>query len=292
MTLRPWLELIRLPAVFTAPADVLAGLALAALAGAAIAPLTAALLIAASAAIYCAGMAANDLFDASIDARERPKRPIPSGRVSRGGAWTLVLALQLVGLALAWIVGPAALVAVGFTVLATYLYNAGFKDGPAGPAVMGLCRYGNALIGLSPIGFDPPSLRLAIPLGTAFYVTAMTFVSRREVDGADRRALALPFAGMIIGALIPAVWPLAGLLPVTWAAAAVLLPLLWLAGPIRRAWREPSAGAIRGVVMAGIFGIAMVDAVIALAAAGFWQAALAVALLVPGRLFGRWFYAT
>lgn len=292
MSLRPWLELVRLPAVFTAPADVLAGLALAALAGVAINPLTALLLIAASAAIYCAGMAANDLFDAPVDARERPARPIPSGRVSRGGAWTLVLALQLLGLALAWSVGPAALVAVGFTVLATYLYNAGFKDGPAGPAVMGLCRYGNALIGLSPIGFDPPSLMLAIPLGTAFYVTAMTFVSRREVDGADRRALALPFAGMLVGAALPAVWPLAGLLPVTWAAAAIILPLAWLAGPIRRAWREPSAAAIRGVVMAGIFGIAMVDAVIALAAAGFWQAAVAVGLLVPGRLFGRWFYAT
>jgi 4-hydroxybenzoate polyprenyltransferase len=292
MRARPWLELVRLPAVFTAPADVLAGLALAAFAGVVVAPWVAVALVLASAAIYCAGMAANDLFDAEVDARERPGRPIPSGRVRRGNAWALVLVLQAIGLGLAWTVGPASLAAVGFTVLVTYLYNAGFKDGPVGPAVMGLCRYGNALIGVSVMGFDPPSLVLALPLGTAFYVMAMTFVSRREVDGAERQALALPFAGMLLGAALPALWPLLGWLPVTWAAVAVIGPLVWLAGPMRRAWRAPSAGAVRGVVMAGIFGIAMINAVLALAAGGYWQAAVAVGLLVPGKVFGRWFYAT
>lgn len=290
--MRPWLELIRLPAVFTAPADVLAGLALAALAGAAPDPLTILLLVGASAAIYCAGMAANDLFDAEVDARERPGRPIPSGRVSKGGAWLLVLALQAVAIGLAMLVGPASLAAAGFTVLATYLYNAGIKDGPMGPAAMGLCRYGNALIGLSIIGFDAPGLVVAVPLTTLFYVTALTFTSRHEVDGTTRSRLALPFAGMLIGACLPAAWILEGRLPVTWAAAAVLVPLVWLLLPMRRAWKAPAAGPVRGVVMAGIFGIALINGVLALGAGGYWQAAVIVGLLVPGRLVGRWFYAT
>ena len=71
--LRPYLELIRLPAVFTAPADVLLGLALAsAAAGQAIPLSTALILVIASAAIYCAGMAANDVFDAAVGIEHVP----------------------------------------------------------------------------------------------------------------------------------------------------------------------------------------------------------------------------
>lgn len=290
--MRAWLELIRLPAVFTAPADVLAGLALAGLAGVTADPLTIGALVLASAAIYCAGMAANDLFDAEVDARERPGRPIPSGRVSKGGAWGLVLGLQAAALGIALTVGPATLAAVGFTILATYLYDAGLKDGVMGPAAMGLCRYGNALVGLSVVGFDVPGALLAVPLGTLFYVTALTFTSRYEVDGATRGQLGGPFAGMLIGAVVPAIWALWGPLPHGWAAAAVAAPLIWLLRPMRRAWAAPAAGSIRGVVMAGIFGIALVNGVLALAAGGWWQAAVIVGLLVPGRLVGRWFYAT
>ena len=33
--------------------------------------------------LYVAGMFLNDAFDAEIDARERPERPIPAGEVSR-----------------------------------------------------------------------------------------------------------------------------------------------------------------------------------------------------------------
>lgn len=290
--MRPWLELIRLPAVFTAPADVLAGLALAGLVGASPDPLTIVALVLASAAIYCAGMAANDLFDAEVDARERPGRPIPSGRVSRGGAWALVLLLQAVALGIAVGIGPATLAAVGFTILATYLYDAGLKDGAVGPAAMGLCRYGNALIGLSVVGFDAPGDLLSVPLTTLFYVTALTFISRREVDGATRGQLAIPFGATLLGAILPAGWMLFGPLPVQWAAAAVVVPLVWLLRPMRRAWADPSAGSVRGVMLAAIFGIAMVNAVIALGAGGYWQAAVIVGLLVPGRLVGRWFYAT
>ena len=35
-------------------------------------------------AIYAAGIVLNDVFDYEIDRVERPGRPLPSGRVSRG----------------------------------------------------------------------------------------------------------------------------------------------------------------------------------------------------------------
>lgn len=290
--MRPWLELIRLPAVFTAPADVLAGLALAALAGAVLNPLTVALLIVASVCVYCAGMAANDVCDAAIDARERPGRPIPSGRISPRGALAFVLGLQAAGLGVAALVSLTTVLAVGGTIAATWLYNAVLKETPLGPLMMGLCRYGNACIGLSALGTLSAWGLMVIPLTTAAYVTALTFVSRYEVDGATRGQLTAPFAALAIGAILPATWPLVGTLPHLWAAALVLGPLLWVLLPMRAAWAAPGAGPIRGVVMAGIYGIAMVNAVIAIAAGGWWQCLVAVGLLIPGKKVGRWFYAT
>ena len=45
-------------------------------------------------------MVLNDVFDAEVDARERPERPIPSGRVSlqrrNGGRLGAVVAVGLV----------------------------------------------------------------------------------------------------------------------------------------------------------------------------------------------------
>ncbi|MCB9545197.1 MAG: UbiA family prenyltransferase [Myxococcales bacterium] len=291
MALRPWLELVRLPAVFTAPADVLAGAALAAAAGLAVPVGAVGLLVLASALIYCAGMAANDLCDAAVDARERPGRPIPSGRVQRGAVLGVVLALQAAGIGLAALVGvPAAGMAAG-TVTATWLYNGLLKDTLVGPATMGLCRYGNALIGLTAAGALPPlGWVWAAPLTTLAYVTALTFISRHEVVGATRAAVQRPAYALVALAVAPAA--LAAVAPWPVAALAVAGPVLWLAGPLRRALAAPGPGPVRGLVMAGIFGIAMVDGVLALLAGGWWQAAVAVGLLVPGRLFGRWFYAT
>lgn len=292
MALRPYLELIRLPAVFTAPADVLAGAALALAAGGDWNLNALLLAVGASVCIYCAGMAANDVFDREVDARERPGRPIPSGRVSLGQAWALVLGLQGMGLALAALVGTPTLIAVAATIACTYLYDAVLKDHLLGTVTMGLCRYGNALIGVSLAGWAVDWIAFAAPAGTILYVTALTTLSRHEVDGATRAQVTGPLVALVGFALLPAVWPLAGLLPEPLGALCVLLPFAWLIRPARAARQAPGAGPVRGAVMAGIFGIAMVNAALA-AGAGQWiLAAIIVGLLVPGRAVGRWFYAT
>src|SRR5205823_7694381 len=63
--------------------------------------LTVSLLMLSSAALYCAGMAWNDFFDFEQDSKERPFRPLPSGRVSRWAAMWLAGTLMLAGILLA-----------------------------------------------------------------------------------------------------------------------------------------------------------------------------------------------
>ncbi len=66
------------------------------------------LLLAASGMLYAAGVTLNDWFDRELDARERPGRPIPSGRVSAAAAGRLGWGLLGVGAAMACAAGAVA----------------------------------------------------------------------------------------------------------------------------------------------------------------------------------------
>src|SRR5271154_2575485 len=105
--LRPYAQLVRLPNLPTPLADI----ALAALAVGSLGyqwpdhwPAFV-LLLFASACLYMAGMVWNDFFDVAQDARERPDRPIPSGRVSRRAAGLLGALLLACGILLSLLAG-------------------------------------------------------------------------------------------------------------------------------------------------------------------------------------------
>src|ERR1041385_3761636 len=50
--------------------------------------------------------ALNQIYDLDIDRVNKPKRPLPSGRLSMRAAWTFTLAAYAVALTLAWLVQP------------------------------------------------------------------------------------------------------------------------------------------------------------------------------------------
>src|SRR5262245_26052243 len=97
--LLPYAQLIRLPNVFTAIADI----GLGALATGALPAqwLPFVLLALSSACLYSAGMVWNDYFDLEQDKRERSFRPLPSGRVSLNAAVALGTGLIFLGVACA-----------------------------------------------------------------------------------------------------------------------------------------------------------------------------------------------
>src|SRR2546423_729181 len=100
---RTYAQLVRLPNVFTALADICLG---AAATGALFErwPVFA-LLLPASAFLYCGGMVWNDVFDVEQDRRERPFRPLPSGRITRRLAALLGAALLILGVCFAFLAG-------------------------------------------------------------------------------------------------------------------------------------------------------------------------------------------
>ncbi|MEU6005017.1 SCO3242 family prenyltransferase [Streptomyces sp. NPDC047453] len=185
-----WVELLRLPALFTVPGDALAG---AAVAGRA--PGTRTLLaIGSSLCLYQAGMALNDWADRAEDAVERPHRPLPSGRIAPGAALAAAGALTALGLALAARAGrPAFTVAVPLAA-SVWAYDLGLKRNWAGPPVMAAARSLDLVLGAAASG---GRVRDAVPSAAALgaHTLAVTAVSRRETQGGST---AVPLAALAV----------------------------------------------------------------------------------------------
>lgn len=230
--------------------------------------------------LYGGGVAFNDIFDAELDAVERPERPIPSGRVSKKNA-ILMASILLFGGVLAawqvsWISGLVAFAVAGLAVLYDYW---GKHQRIFGPINMGLCRAGNLMLGVSVIPvalflYWPLSL---IPLG---FVAAITMISRGEVHGKNKKALLGGFA------LYAIIWVSIIFLAFRsgWQGWYVL-PFLFFFGymifpPLLKAIKLQQPALIGKAVKAGVISLIILNACISAAFAG-WEYGLFVVLLLP-----------
>ncbi|MGB6671555.1 MAG: UbiA family prenyltransferase, partial [Candidatus Nitrosopolaris sp.] len=102
--LKQYLLLVRAPNTFTAPSNILAGyLAVILPSDANVSHLT--ILILSSILLYLSGIVFNDYFDFEEDRKERPFRPLPSGRVTKEKAFIIAIASMITGNVLALAVG-------------------------------------------------------------------------------------------------------------------------------------------------------------------------------------------
>src|SRR5438874_3323976 len=108
-SLRAYLELVRVPNLFTAAADVLAGYISVTAGRETFDGQQITWLLISTVCLYGGGVVLNDYFDEDVDRVERPERPIPSGRVSRSGARRLSVGLFLMGCLAAASVTPYSL---------------------------------------------------------------------------------------------------------------------------------------------------------------------------------------
>lgn len=81
--------------------------------------------------ITAAGNAYNDVVDLEIDRVNRPGRPLPSGRLQPRSARRLSVFLAVVGLALAWSLGPFTGVIAAVVVVGLATYSEALKTRPA-----------------------------------------------------------------------------------------------------------------------------------------------------------------
>ena len=300
-TIKPWLQLVRLPNVVTAAADSLAGWLLAT--GSFGDPGRWLPLAASSIVLYASGTALNDVFDIEIDRAERPNRPLPSGQVSRrAAAWLGGLGL-VVGPSLAFMSGTAASGIVATALALCILgYDAGVKHTALGPVFMGACRGLNLLLGMSyvpglagPIGWFAASVY-------GLYVAGITVVSRSETSGGNRSGLLIGLAlqdlailGLAGVALAHRDFPNSGeerpLIPLEGLLVLALVALA-VNSSAARAIQRPIPELIQKYIKTTLLALIWLHVGVIAGVRGLEPAVLLALLWVPAFILGRWLYST
>ncbi|MFI1954538.1 SCO3242 family prenyltransferase [Streptomyces xinghaiensis] len=188
--------MLRVPAVFSVPGDALAGAA----AAGHRANRGTALAVCASLCLYEAGMALNDWADRTLDAGERPHRPIPSGRIAPGAALGTAAGLTAAGLGLAAVAGRPALITATTLAGTVWAYDLWLKNTPAGPAAMAAARGLDLLLGTAATAAAAARAGAAAPLPARGPLLPAAVRARRPAPGtgAGREARrALPSAALL-----------------------------------------------------------------------------------------------
>jgi 4-hydroxybenzoate polyprenyltransferase len=328
--LRSYCQLLRLPNVFTAVADVAMGFLVvqgtwfpttvsylgrgnAVLLG---------MLVVASALLYGAGVVLNDLFDLPRDRIERPERPLPSGRISpRAARWLggeMLLAGVLISCAVAQAVQDIWPGVIGTTLAITIvLYDTVLKRTPLGPLAMGACRALNVLLGMSvlpgmvslshahaPGTWQHVHLLFAAAIG--LYVAGITWLARNEAGRSKRLHLIAATLVMLAGIGLLAVAPrwleelvlfgharpwLLRMEPWRWWSFIAVIAL-WLGGWCFRAIVEPTAEDVQLAVGRAIMMLVILDTAACCVVRGPFWAFRILLLLLPASLLSRWIQST
>jgi 4-hydroxybenzoate polyprenyltransferase len=261
-----------LPTVWT---NTLAGIVLA---GGSVADARTAPLLLALSLFYVAGMYLNDAYDAGIDARERPERPIPSGEVSAETVFALGFGMMALGLALLVWVGYGVTAGTGLGPLmgglglgaAIVLYDRRHKDNPLSPVLMGLCRVLVYVTAGLAIAYELPSGLLLGAFLLLCYLIGLTYVAKQETLGEVRNLWPLLFLAA------PVVYALATASANVGATLLVLVFVAWVGLAL---WflRRRQPGDVPRAVVSLIAGISLLDAVLIAGAGNLPVAWLAVA---------------
>lgn len=206
--LKSWLQLIRIPNLFTVPGDILAGHAAVVL-FTDFSLVNFVTLCIISALLYCGGLILNDCFDYEEDLKERPKRPLPSGAITMQEAYGTWLMMTLGAIFLSWLLSTATLNITLIIIGLVILYNGPARKFPKFAFItMGLCRGFNILLGAS-VAWDHSAFSFQVApvfLTETLYILAVTYIAYHETSNLPRKIWCkMPFIVAASGGLLAAV---------------------------------------------------------------------------------------
>ena len=291
MTLLTVLKLIRAPAGITAISNILAAAVISSNNHLSSELL---LLITASILFYFSGMALNDCFDYKEDLAERPSRPIPHGDISLSKAWLLGFCLMTAGIIFAFLYSQIS----GYIglILATVivLYNSIIKQGLLGSMCMASCRYFNWVLGASFVALSINTWLIALPI--FFYITGLTFLSKQETHGRDKKSVFF-CALMIALTAISSAYLVLTLFTLTESERVISFILIgiWtilMASKLVKVFNDFVPGNIQQLIGWMVIGVIPLDALLVALSGEYLMSLLILALLPPCRMLNKYLYVT
>jgi 4-hydroxybenzoate polyprenyltransferase len=292
-----YLRLMRLANIVTAMSDILAGVAIVGFLTIdqfSLIPIL--LLICSTIGLYGGGVVMNDYFDADLDQKERPERPIPSGLIARGEALVLGVALLSFGIVMAAFVyyfnyqSISGIIALLIAVAALIYDKWGKHHSSLGPLNMGICRGLNLLLGMS-ISVEAMSQHIFIAIIPVIYIAAITLISRGEVYGG--RTITVYVAAFLYLAAMSSIVYIS--LDNGFIMNTLLFVMVWaflIFPPLQKAMVRPEGRNFGRAVKSGVIALIAMNAAWAAAFGAFYGALVIIVLLPLSILLAKLFAVT
>jgi 4-hydroxybenzoate polyprenyltransferase len=177
--------------------------------------------------------------------------------------------------------------------VAIVLYDGWLKRTWAGPLGMGACRTLNVLLGLSLAGPHAPPWSVHLAGIVGIYIVGVTWFARTEARTSKQSTLAAAALVMLAGLLLALLLPL-------WLEPGTSSPLfpyllvglgLLVGVPVWEAVDRPAPSQVQAAVKRAIFGLVLLDALLATVFAGAVGLVI-LALLLPAMWLGKRLYST
>jgi 4-hydroxybenzoate polyprenyltransferase len=313
--LKQYILLVRLPNIFTTPSNILAGY-FSLIGSHNINFFHISLLVLSSALLYMYGIILNDYFDIETDRKERPSRPLPSGRISARTALVLAIVALVVANVTASLVSIASLLISIILSIIIFAYDYGLKRSKFGPLAMSTTRFLNVFFGASPALYswywqnnyqhtDGSGITIAntfFAAGSMFaYIYAITLLSRIEVGAhskqAHRRITRLAFTiiiAIICGTILLALYR--GEIEMSISIVLFVFAIYYAlrnttAVAITATEQQPQA--LQNAIRILLLSIIILDSIFITAFADLYYAILTLALtIIPSTILARKLYVT
>ena len=175
---KEYLQLVRLPGIFTAFSNVLIGYFFSFSFNSEIIFLP--YLLATSGMLFCSGMIFNDYFDYNLDKKERSFRPLPSGKISKHNALLIGFIFLILANISASFLGFDSLIISLILSCIILFYNLKLKSILfLGILNLSLIRMLNILLGFSIIGISFEFIQYLLPLG--IFVVGISILAKNEI---------------------------------------------------------------------------------------------------------------
>jgi heme O synthase-like polyprenyltransferase len=175
---KEYLQLVRLPGIFTAFSNVLIGYFFSFSFNSEIIFLP--YLLATSGMLFCSGMIFNDYFDYNLDKKERSFRPLPSGKISKHNALLIGFIFLILANISASFLGFDSLIISLILSCIILFYNLKLKSiSFLGIFNLSLIRMLNILLGFSIIGISFEFIQYLLPLG--IFVVGISILAKNEI---------------------------------------------------------------------------------------------------------------
>ena len=297
--LRQYLTLFRLPNVFTAPSNILAGY-YTVVEPANASGLHLAILIICSILLYLSGIVLNDYFDIEVDRRERPLRPLPAGTVSKRKVLLMGIVFIIAANFISLLVSTSTFIIAAILSGTIVSYDYRMKYSVYGPGMMGAARALNVMLGSSPIFLTTVlninnSARIAVVTVSLFvFVFAISRLSRKEIDETDKVRTAKGSFLMIFAVLaIIIVSGLVGVFLKDLFANLALFAIIMIITFKPLLQRQPlSSKDIQRTIKTMVLSIIVLDSAFVSGSAGTAYGLVTLMLIMPAIILSRKFYVT